>query len=315
MASAVLVLGNPYSGTRSNPKRVGRLERALAERGVACRVEWDREDWGEALRSVGEDPEAVVLAAGGDGTVADVINAMRDAGRLGLKFATLPAGNENLFAQAFGFTRPAAAIAEAVVRGQTRAVDLGQIQREDRPGDAPRLFTLMASAGFDAAVIDRLDRWRKKTRGGGLKRVNRVRYLPRIVGTLLGYRFPGVVLEADGRRVEGHQVYVCNLPQYGGGLRFAPDARPDDGELDWVVYQRRGFLGLLWFHGKVIRGKHLGMGRVIHGRSAGVALRAADDEVAVERGLGLPLQADGDVAGPAPLRVEAVPGALNLIRM
>ncbi|MEO1235617.1 MAG: diacylglycerol kinase family protein [Planctomycetota bacterium] len=298
MPDVVLILANPFSGKGPNRKRVDRLERTLSDAGLSPKVVWEREARTPALAELGEDGRCVV-AAGGDGSVADVLNDMRAAGRLDLPFATLPCGNENLFAQAFGFSGEPEAIARAIARGETVPCDLGQA--------GERLFTLMVSAGFDAEVVRRLDRWRTRTRNGSLKRVDRLRYAPRILGTILGYRFAAVTLEADGRTIEGHQAYVFNLPQYGGGFRFAPDARPDDGVFDWVVFQKPGFLRLLLYHWRVVRGRHLGSSGVAHGQASAVTLHTAD-------GVYLPTQADGDPAGATPLRVSVLPAAIRVIQ-
>src|SRR5438552_17169784 len=89
-----------------------------------------------------------VVAAGGDGTVAQVINELRP----GTPLAVFPAGNENLFAAAFGFADDAAALARALAARRTRALDLGRASASGRQ----RLLALMLRAGFDAEVVRRL---------------------------------------------------------------------------------------------------------------------------------------------------------------
>lgn len=339
MPRTVLIFANPYSGSGENRKRVAALETALTERGLSTRVVWDADQRIPTLREL-EGDDHVVVAAGGDGSIADVVNDMHAAERLGLPFATLPVGNENLFALEFGFTAGIPVLAAALARGETRAIDLAQVQqvptkanasspeadarpqenyRDDPdpaedPQDTPpaaRLFTLMASAGFDAEVIHRLDRWRKNHPAGEgqLHRVNRKRYLPRILDALRGYDYPGFTLEADdGQTVTGHQAYIFNIPRYGAGFNFAPDARPDDGQLDWVVFQKPGFIHLLIYHGWVVLGRHRKLPSVAHGRSSRVTLISAN-------GRNAPVQADGDPAGSTRLAFTVLPGVLNVIRV
>lgn len=331
----VLILANPFSGTGPNRKRVGRLVAALEARGLSVEVVWEPGERIAALQQL-EGDEPIVIAAGGDGSIADVVNDMDAAGRLHLRFATLPVGNENLFAQYFGFTLKAEPMAAAIARGETQAVDLVKLRSlsesmsdqskrepepdtayrdEPAPAEAPResplvdrLFTLMASSGFDAEVIHRLDRWRKNHPAGELRRVNRRRYLMRIFEAIRGYRYPEVALVADGQEVAGHQAYVFNLPMYGGGLKFAPDARADDQQLDWVVFERPGFVRLLFYHWLVIRGKHPRGRTVACGRASKITLRTT--------GVGpVPTQADGDPAGHTPLDMTVLPGALAVIQI
>lgn len=312
----VLILANPFSGTGPNRKRVGELVAALEARGLSAEVVWEPGERIAALQQLeGDDP--IVVAAGGDGSIADVVNDMDAAGRLHLRFATLPVGNENLLAQYFGFTLKAEPMAAAIARGETQAVDLVRLRSlseaesvEHSPSSpaVDRLFTLMASSGFDAEVIHRLDRWRKNHPEGELRRVNRRRYLLRIFEAIRGYRYPGVTLVADGKEVAGHQAYVFNMPMYGGGLKFAPDARADDQQLDWVVFERPGFLRLLGYHWLVVRGKHLRGRTVACGRASKIILRTTG-------GGPVPTQADGDPAGHTPLDMTVLPGALRVIRV
>lgn len=337
----ILIFANPFSGSGENRRRVAELDAALNALGVETEIVWDAEQRIPTLRglSSGSDENHVVVAAGGDGSIADVINDMHAAGRLGLPFATLPVGNENLFAQEFGFTARIDALAAAIVRGDTRAIDLAQVRSAppdaadaryaddpapaEDPQDTPpatRLFTLMASAGFDAEVIHRLDRWRKNLPDGQLHRVNRQRYLPRILETIRGYDYPGFILETDdGQAVPGHQAYVFNIPRYGGGFNFAPDARADDGQLDWVVFQKPGFLHLLLYHGWVVLGRHRKLPSVTTGRSASVTLKSAKADTPGNQpapgNQSAPVQADGDPAGTTRLEFTVLPRALHVIQM
>lgn len=337
----ILIFANPYSGSGENRQCVAELEAALDRLDVETDVVWDAEQRIPALRrlAVDRDEKHVVVAAGGDGSIADVVNDMHAADRLNLPFATLPVGNENLFALEFGFRAEADALAAALARGETQAIDLAQVRSvpfddegagydddpdpAEDPGDTPptaRLFTLMASAGFDAEVIHRLDRWRKDHPAGAgqLHRVNRKRYLPRILETIRGYDYPGFTLETDdGQTADGHQAYVFNIPRYGGGFNFAPDARPDDGQLDWVVFQKPGFLRLLLYHGWVVVGRHRKLPSVTFGRSPRVILRTtpAPGPTECAPGSGVPVQADGDPAGSTRLEFTVLPKALNVVRV
>lgn len=202
-------------------------------------------------------------------------------------------------------------MAAAIARGETRAMDLVRIRSAEDAGQTPtvdRLFTLMASCGFDAQVIHALDRWRKGASGDGLRRVSRQSYVKRIIEVVRNYRYPAVTLVADGREVTGHQAYVFNLPRYGGGLKFAPDARGDDQQLNWVVFERPGFLRLLGYHAMVVCGRHGRAKTVACGHANRVSLRSAG-------GQGVPTQADGDPAGHSPLDLTVLPGALRVIRI
>ena len=231
-AKRVLILANPYSGSGPNRRRVAELAEHLDGAGLTAEVVWERDRHAELLASHADVPLRCVIAAGGDGSIGGILDAMRDADRLHVPFATLPVGNENLFARQFGFDRRhPEAIAAAVARGETRSIDLGEADG--------RVFHLMASAGFDAEVVRRVDAWRTTPTDGSLKRVHRLKYAVPMLKAAAAYRHPRVTLEADGQTVEGSLAFVFNLPQYGGNLLVCGQAEPDDGLLDWVVFQAR----------------------------------------------------------------------------
>ena len=307
----VVVLANPYSGTGPNRRRVDAFTKALIERGFEPQVCWTPE---ERRQTVAEaDDVRCAVVAGGDGSIADAVNELEAAGALDrVPVATLPLGNENLFADEFGFNRGLAKLAEAIAAGRDRRIDLGRV------GD--RLFTLMASAGLDADVVHRMARWRTGRRtaasdappGSGttapLRRVNRLSYAKRLLGSLQEYPYPELTLQTDDGEVTGSHVFVFNLPRYGGGLGIAPEARADDGRLDYVVFRRPGMIRLAAYALGVVRGRHLAREDVAHGRSRSARISAAGpaDPAA-------PIQADGDPAGATPATVAAVPGALRVV--
>ena len=309
----------------------------LTGRGFEARLVWGLEEREAAL----SDPGLArwcrcVVVAGGDGSIGAVINEMGRAGVLPkalpggpgvlpegssrvnpgagvVALGTLPMGNENLFAKHYGFTGDVVALADAIEAGRTRRVDLGRVTSpgEDSQG---HLFTLMAGVGFDAEVVHRMDRWRSTHKG--LRRVSRASYLPRVVSSAWGYRYPRLTVEADGQEIIGTHLFVFNLPEYGGGLRLAPPGCcGDDGLLDWVMFDRPGVLALVGCACSVLRGRHLERGDVRHGRARGLTIQAVSDAAVAapdappdfppDTPAALPrVQVDGDPAGVLPVCVR-----------
>ena len=291
----IVVAANPYSGASDNRRRVEALARELAALGEHPCVVWDARERAAMLadRAAMTGCRAVV-AAGGDGTVAQVINELPP----GTPLAAFPAGNENLFASAYGFADDPAALARALAAGRTRALDLG---RASVPGRS-RLFALMLSAGLDAEVVRRLMAWR--TTGSTLRRVRRASYVVPLAASLLTYRHPPVRVVAGEAAASGAYCVVANAPAYALDLPLAPGARADDGALDWVVFERGGFAALARYAWAVWRGRHLARADVRMGRATRLTLDAAAP---------VPVQADGDPLGTTPVEVDVVPGALTLI--
>lgn len=302
----VLIFANPYSGSGPNRRYVKDLLHALRARGLRPRVVWDPRRRAAALAHprLAEKCRCVV-AAGGDGSLADVVNELGRAGLLGtMPLATLPIGTENLFAREFGFARDGAALAAAIDKLEVQRVDLGAVTSAT-DGGGERLFLLMASAGFDADVVHRMTRWRTGTGAAGvLRRVNRLSYLPRIVSCVREYGWPRITTEIDGQRHTGSHLFVFNLPQYGGNLGIARQACGDDHLLDYVIFERPGLVSLATYGLHVICGKHLGRADVIHGKTK--RLRVWTETP-------IAMQADGDPAGMTPVDIEVRPAALKVV--
>jgi diacylglycerol kinase (ATP) len=291
----ILVAANPYSGAGDNRRRVEALARALAGLGETPRVVWDARERAATLGDRGAMARCrAVVAAGGDGTVAQVINELP----AGTPFAAFPAGTENLFAAAFGFGDDPGALARALAARRTRRIDLG---RASAPGRS-RLFALMLSAGFDAEVVRRLAEWR--VAATALRRVRRASYVAPIAAALATYRHPRLCLAAGGAAVTGVYCVVANAPAYALDLPLAPDARADDGALDWIVFERGSLAALASYSWTVWRGRHLGRRDVHAGRAPRVTLDAA---------AAVPVQVDGDPWGTTPVDADVLPGALTLV--
>lgn len=295
MKPAVFIFANPYSGSGANRRLVDRLAERLAARGLDATPVWDLAERRALLNNPRLDHEAsCMISAGGDGSLGAIVNELRHAGNLDrATLATLPLGNENLVATELGFDRGIDALVDTVARGRTRLIDLARVNDQ--------IMLLCCTAGFDAEVVHRLDRWRR--RADRLRRIGRINYVPRTLGTLRDYRYPLITLEADGQTFRGAHVYVFNFALYGAKIPLAFDTAPDDGLVDYLVLQRPGRLMHVSYMLAMLRRRHLARGDVIHGRSR--SLRITGD---------VPLQLDGDpCAVRPPVDVTVLPAALRVI--
>ncbi len=288
----VAIVANPYSGARPNRRLVDDLVSALARRALTPRVLWDPIE----RRDVLTDPDLerttrCVVAVGGDGTVADVINEKPR----GLPLAVLPAGNENLFARAFGYPVRCEPLVTAILAGRTAWIDIGRA--------GARLFSLMVGVGFDADAVHRLARWRLRPRS--LRRVTRWSYVRPILHAFRRQPWGQVTVTADGVEVRGAHCLVFNLPKYGGGLRVVPEARADDGLLDWIVFERPGRVALVRYALAVLRrSAHLELRDVSHGRARHVRIGGSSP---------VPVQLDGEPAGFTPVEIDVIPRGLAVL--
>jgi len=215
------LLYNPGSGAALSEAA---LVSAIEETGwtIECRVSEAQLD-ADLRRRVD-----VVIAAGGDGTVAKV--ARRLAGT-GLPMAIVPAGTVNNIARALGIgvdPRPAAA---RLAHATERRIDLGVVRAHETGPDEDDRARDYFIEGFSVGILAHV-LGEKVSREH--KRHGRASSL--IAAKLEGYAPRRYRIEADGRDLSGDYVLVAvlNIRSIGPGLRLAPDAVCDDGELDLV---------------------------------------------------------------------------------
>jgi diacylglycerol kinase family enzyme len=242
-----------------------------------------------------------VVAAGGDGTVAAVVNRTPAETPL----AVLPLGTENLLAKYMHMSVSPWQLSRAILHGATVRIDAGQA------GD--QIFLLMAGCGFDADVVQRLH----AKRSG---HIHHLSYVKPIVDSIRKYQYPPLrvrydcdvqpreAADVDDSHVSGsftaRWLFVVNLPRYAGGLRLAPAAIGTDGLLDVVGFTKGSLLaGLRYLYG-VVRGKHL---RWSDCRFVRVTRLRVESEMPV------PYQLDGDPGGQLPVQITVVPERVRLI--
>ncbi len=228
-----------------------------------------------------------IVAAGGDGTVADVVN--RHPGR---PIAVLPLGTENLLARFLGMKRSGSQVSEAICFGTTLWLDTA-IANGQR-------FLLMFSVGLDAEVVDAIH----SARTGTIRRMSYV--IPVLKAFFRSRPKTYRAATSDGSRaIEGTHLIVTNIPRYGFGLPFAPDARGDDGLLDVRAFQGKTRWSIFWHAAKLKLGLPMGSSEIQRFSSAEVSLSC--DHVG---GLS---QFDGDPGPQLPVSIRIEPRSLCVV--
>jgi YegS/Rv2252/BmrU family lipid kinase len=215
--------------------------------------------------------EPVVVAAGGDGTLNEVVRGLAGSRTV---LGILPAGTMNVFAREMGIPFGSLERAFAIIdQGSTREVDLFEVN------DIP--FVQMAGVGFDAMVIEET-RWESKKILGPLA------YLLAAV-RVLGEKPPKMrVTLSDNRVLEGVALLAGNGSLYGGPFPFFRKADNHDSKLDLLVYKEAGYRLVL----DSLRGLALG----------GIDLMDSVDyfqteSFTVEVDREVPVEVDGEIAG------------------
>jgi YegS/Rv2252/BmrU family lipid kinase len=181
----------------------------------------------------------VIVAAGGDGTVNEVLNGMGEApdGFRRARLGVLPLGTVNVFARELRIPMKLEKAWEMLRRGQETTVDLGRVDYLDEGRPARRYFAQLAGAGLDARAVE-LVSWRLKKNAGPLAYV--------VAGfQALAEKQRRICASAGDKKVEGELVLLGNGKRYGGSFQFFPAAELADGILDACAFPRLT-LGLLW---------------------------------------------------------------------
>ncbi|MDA8276125.1 MAG: diacylglycerol kinase family lipid kinase [Actinomycetota bacterium] len=231
----------------------------------------------------------VVLACGGDGTVTACARALAGSDAA---LAVLPRGTGNLLARNLGVpldTDGALDVAFGPARRRVDVLDAGD-----------RQFLVMAGVGFDAALVRETDE-EAKGRFGWLAYVLAA---GRALRSASRRRFHVTVDGVHTVRAAAVGALVGNVGTLRGGMTLFPDARPDDGLLDVLVFAPRGatqWLSVAWhgLRGRAHRSPHA---QTLRGREVRIVL---DDP--------LPVEFDGDHVGEVTeLTVRVRPRALRL---
>jgi diacylglycerol kinase (ATP) len=188
----------------------------------------------------------LVMAAGGDGTVRAVAEALRGTG---VTMALLPSGTGNLLARNLDLAiTHLDEMVRVALHGVDRPIDLGVTSITRENGDEEEhVFVVMAGLGLDAKMIANTN--------SSLKRaVGWLAYVDAGIRSIPELRPVQLRVSVDGgaeRTVDVHTIMIGNCGKLPGGILLIPDAKPDDGILDFVALRPRGPFGWLNVWNKV----------------------------------------------------------------
>jgi YegS/Rv2252/BmrU family lipid kinase len=227
-----------------------------------------------------------VVAAGGDGTLNEVVNGVASPD---LPIAFLPFGTVNVFAIEAGISTHVEQACALAVQGMPRPITLGRINGE--------LFLLMASAGWDAEAVAHVR--------PGLKRlIGRLAYVVSALEVLfLRSPEPIELILPDGSCHTGFGVVASNCRYYGGHYVVTPEASMFRDDLEICLLRQGGRLAMMKFAVSLLLKRPLQSTLVEVKTLAGVELRGENVSV----------QVDGDVWGKLPARLEAVPRSVRMV--
>jgi YegS/Rv2252/BmrU family lipid kinase len=250
-----------------------------------------------------------VVAVGGDGTINEVINGFFHQGAAinpEAELALLTNGTGGDFRKTFGIGQTLDESLDRIANGRAHTIDVGRVKyisAEGKPGE--RYFANIASFGMSGEVV---------------QRVNKAKLIKRLMGrfaftlgslrSLLGYRARPIRLKIDNAfdgLVSISTCAVANGQYFGGGMRVAPDASPDDGMFDVVVIADAPKREVAAAINQIYTGAHVNNPNVRVFRAASVI--AAPVEATEETPVFI--EADGESPGLLPAVFEVIPKSLK----
>lgn len=273
----VLIVYNPMSGWR----RTGRLEAVVKRlRQLGCIVEV-RPTTGpaDATRIAREgvvEGFDVVAAAGGDGTINEVANALSPGGP---PLGVIPLGTANILAWEIGLGRRIERVARTIAEGISRPIVVGRI--------GERKFLLMVGIGFDGAVVAGLSPTLKRWLGKGAYILSGLIQMER-------YSWPTLAVRVDGVAHSCAMVIVAKAHYYAGKFVLAVDAGPEEPLFRVCLFRGSGVWNLLRYGVAMLLGRLACL--------PDVTIIPAR-EVLVDKLPTVPVQTDGESLGETPARI------------
>jgi YegS/Rv2252/BmrU family lipid kinase len=250
----------------------------------------------------------LIIAVGGDGTVREVVSGLMSitgpldhstTGSLPL-LAVIPVGSCNDLPRNVGVPSDVIQACRVAKEGRARPIDVIRVEMSDDRSTQQTYFANAAGFGFDAQVTTEAQR-SKHLRGMLL-------YLVATVRTLSHLRCPLVRIRAGDFAADQRVLMIAaaNGQYYGGGLKVAPDARPDDGLIDVCIGWRMGWWSTLKKLPRFVAGTHVTLKEVKMLRGPELELEFLEP---------VQVELDGDVLAPQPFkrfRLTALPGAVTV---
>lgn len=271
----------------------GKLEDSVPT--VSVSVTTSRGDAERLAREAAEAGATRVIACGGDGTIHEVVNGLMSApGGVGnIALGIVPSGRCNDLAYALDIPTDPSGLAEVLLEGIPRPIDLGRI------GD--RYFTTIVTLGFDSAVSQYVAEGHVPSflRGAAA-------YVYAALVKLVRYRSPWVHLKGDFGDYEGSLFLAAtaNTSRYGGRMKIAPSAVVDDGWLDVCLVEAVPRREVVRMIPKVFSGKHLSHPAVSMKQTRRLEIESSEP---------LWLWADGEPIARVPATIEVVRHALSVV--
>jgi diacylglycerol kinase (ATP) len=286
-----LIILNPAAHSERAQQKRAQVE-ALAQNCAVCATARTGDAELMARRGVEEGFEKIV-AAGGDGTINEVVNGICQPGlgpRANVALGLLPMGTVNVFATELGLPVHDLELCWNIIQNdRTRAVDL--------PKANQKFFAQLGGVGLDAQAV-------KETSAQLKKNFGPLSYLIS-AAQIAARRPPRLFIESDDASAkEGSFVLVGNGRLYGGPFPFFKHAVIDDGKLDVIVFKSLGYLEIIKYLQDVVFSSEIRVPEIEYFQTSRLLV---DSDQAV------PVELDGELVGSCPVEFTLQERSLRVL--
>jgi len=287
------ILINPQAGSADAAEAVREHAAPLGD--VVC---WDspsRAACDELVEQALDDGAECIVAAGGDGTVNGVVNAIQSL-RAEVRLGVIPLGTGNDLARTLALPDDPVAALDVVRNGSERAIDLYRMTWDG----ASRFGVNVAAGGFSGQVDEVLSAELKATWGPMAYLVGAAQVVP----NLEQYTTHIAINGGARQRIQALNIVVANGRTAAGGHSVAPAANPCDGALDIVIVKQGPVAALAKVAAQLVAGNYLQSPLVMHRHAR---------HIEVESEPGMWFNVDGELITNEPLSIQVVPQAQAVI--
>lgn len=302
----VAIVRNPVAGGNGQPVRWARALDAFRQQFPDLTVHESRSA-GDARRlamDLAASGVDLVVAAGGDGTISDVVDGILSSSRPETPLAFLPLGTGSDFVRNFDLPADPQQLAARIAASAPRQIDAGRITARDAEGkEFHRHFANIASVGISGEIVERVN-------APGARRwlSGPVRFFVFSLLTILRYRPYTFDVLIDGMKVHDGRLAltaVANGGWFGGGMHVTPEADVADGFFDVAVMREERVSGLIRLLKSLYKAGHVGHPQLSFHRGRRVEFRPTDTAR-------FPVEVDGEMPIQGGFVAEILPGALTI---
>ena len=300
------VIANPVSAAgktfKQYPSIIEKLESAL---GIVCKKTLTRRpmDATRIAREMIDDGYTLIVGIGGDGTMQEIVNGFLEDDRpvnphcsLGI----ISSGTGQGFARSLGLPSDIGRQLDVITAGASHPVDLGRVTCNNAAsGRTHRYFVNECQGGIGSTVVKSVSINLKRFGGRLAFGLGAVKAFFNSTAQNLS------VLLDDSQLMEGPfmGVVVANGAYTGGGMKLAPHAKNDDGMLDVLLIQEQTLAQRLASFPTIYSGRHIDLPKFGYHRARTVSISAVSP---------LYLEADGELVGESPCKIEIIPGGIRV---